>query len=67
RASLVERVSDLIAVGAIDLMTDREPLERFLTWVNAWRGDRKLGAYTTLLSLSQKQPASDLWDIVHFD
>jgi len=67
RASLVERVGDLIAAGAIDVTTDREPLRRFLTWVNAWRGDRKLSVHTTLLSLSQKHPASDLWNIVHFD
>jgi len=67
RASFVERIGDFIAAGAIDVMTDREPLRRFLTWVNTWSGDRKLSVYTTLVSLRQKYPVSDLWDIVDFD
>jgi len=67
QASFVERIGDFIAAGAIDVMTDREPLRRFLTWVNSWRGDRKLSVYTTLVSLRQKYPVSDLWDIVDFD
>jgi hypothetical protein len=66
RISFPYRVSALISAGTLDLRDDREPLMRFLQWVNAWDIRWKERAFPVLDELQREYPASELWDIVHY-
>ena len=64
RQSYVQRVADLIDSGSLDVKADREPLKRFLLWVDCWAPERKAQIHRTLDFLKHKYPVPGLWDIV---
>jgi hypothetical protein len=67
RISYVERLSSLIADAVLDLENDREPLERFLRWLDVWEAKWKQRASPILDDLKNRYPAPDLWDIVRLE
>jgi hypothetical protein len=57
----------LIDFGALDLENDREPLKRFMRWLDEWDLTRKQRALPILDELKLKHPAPDVWDIVRLE
>ena len=63
----VQRVVDLVISGALDVTADREPLERFLRWVDTWDPEWKSQVYRTFDFLRHRYSALPLWNIVQID
>jgi hypothetical protein len=66
RISFLKRLSALIDVGTLDPENDREPLTRFMRWLDAWDVTRKQSASPILDELKNRYPALELWDLVRF-
>jgi len=66
RVTFLKRLSALMATGALELGNDREALQRFLRWVNAWDLAWKERATPVLEELRSNYPAPELWDIVRY-
>ncbi len=66
QASYVQRIADLVVAGDLDLVRDREAVERFLAWVDSWDPDWKSSLYRLFDFLKHNYPATGLWEIVKF-
>jgi len=66
RLGYVQRVVDLVVSGALSVTEDREPLERFLRWVDSWEPERKSQLHRIFDFLRHSYPAPGLWDMVRF-
>ncbi len=62
----VERIASLIDLGVLDPARHREPIMRFLEWVDTWSSDAKRRVHSLLTDMKSKHGGSDLWDIVRF-
>ena len=62
-----QRVVDLVEMKELDVDEDREPLTRFLYWVNTWEPINKFKLKERLDYLKKEFPASGLWEIVRLD
>ncbi|MCX5964521.1 MAG: hypothetical protein NT070_15700 [Cyanobacteria bacterium] len=67
RFSYFQRLVNLIRNRKLDTKTDREALERFLTWVNLWDTDRKKDICRSLDYLKRTYPDTDLWEIIKIE
>jgi hypothetical protein len=67
RRNYIQRIADLLDSGDLNVVEDREALERFLRWINNWEPERKLNVHPIIRILERKYPAPGLWDIVKFD
>ena len=66
RITYVRRIADLIEAGDLDLVQDREALERFLQWVDSWEAHWKSSLYDLFDFLKFSYPGTDLWETVKF-
>jgi hypothetical protein len=64
RTNYFQAVVDLVVRGSLDLARDREPLERFLRWVNAWQPERKAALHRTVTWLTHNHPGDGLWELI---
>ena len=64
---MVRRVADLLEAGTLDVDRDREPLMKFLRWVNTWEPECKQEVRVLFGSLKKDFPTDGLWEIVQFD
>ncbi len=67
RVSFIQRLSALLASGALDLENDREALKRFIRWLNEWDLEWKQRASPVLEELKSRYPAPDVWDLVRLE
>jgi hypothetical protein len=67
RRSYVQRIADLLDSGDLNVVQDRDALERFMRWVNNWESAQKAAVLPTIEFLARRYPAAGLWDIVKFD
>jgi hypothetical protein len=67
RVVYLDRISELIDFGALDLESDRESLRRFMQWLDEWDLRWKQRAMPMLDELKLKHPAPDVWDIVRLE
>jgi hypothetical protein len=63
----VERIASLINSRVLDPVGDREPLVRFLEWVDEWSSEAKQRVRLTLDKLKSEYGRSNLWEVVRFD
>ena len=66
RVNYFLRVKEFICQSRLNVKTDRDVLERFLSWVNLWDLKCKLELRDELEDLRQSYPAPGLWDIIKF-
>ena len=64
---MVRRVADLLEAGTLDVDRDREPLMKFLRWVDLWEPECKEELRVLFGSLRKAFPTDGLWEIVQFD
>ncbi len=64
---MVRRVADLLKAGTLDVDRDREPLMKFLRWVDLWEPECKEELRVLFGSLRTDFPTEGLWEIVRFD
>ena len=67
RPSYVQRVIDLVISQTLDVTADREPLERFLHWVDTWDPECKSLLYRSFDFLRHRYSPLTLWNIVQID
>ena len=67
RVGFARRVLLLLYCGEFDFTLDREPVRRFLEWLDEWDMVWKQRLRSTLEVYSTRYPAPEVWGIVRFE
>ncbi len=66
KTEFVQRIADLLGWGSIDVVKDREALERFLDWVDSWSVKNRFKVRRALDVARRAFGAPELWRRVHY-
>jgi hypothetical protein len=67
RVGFARRVLLLLDSGELDFTRDREPIKRFLEWLDEWDMVRKQRLRSTIDVYSSRYPVPEAWGIVKFE